>query len=99
MTELFIVRHGIAVPHGTPGVEEDERPLTPKGRKRRGKVPAGRLRLGAGPDRIPSSPLPRPWQTAEVVASTLEIPDPLKTAEMLRPDRRPHEIGDWLRSF
>ncbi len=34
MTELFILRHGIAVPHGTPGIAEDERPLTEKGERR-----------------------------------------------------------------
>ena len=28
---LLIVRHATAVPHGTPDVPEDERPLTPRG--------------------------------------------------------------------
>ena len=39
MTELFIVRHGIAVDPGTPGIPDDERPLTPKGEKRMGANP------------------------------------------------------------
>ncbi len=34
MNELYVVRHGIAVDPGTPGIPDDERPLTPKGEKR-----------------------------------------------------------------
>ena len=31
---LYIVRHSDAVPSGTPGIPEDERPLTDKGIKK-----------------------------------------------------------------
>ena len=31
---LLIIRHAVAVPRGTPDMEDDARPLTPKGRKR-----------------------------------------------------------------
>ena len=33
MNELYIVRHGIAVEPGTPGIPDDERPLDAQGRK------------------------------------------------------------------
>ena len=33
MNELYIVRHGIAVEPGTPGMPDDERPLTRQGRE------------------------------------------------------------------
>jgi phosphohistidine phosphatase SixA len=29
--KLLLVRHPVAVPRGTPGVSDDERPLTPEG--------------------------------------------------------------------
>ena len=29
--KLYIVRHAIAVPHGTPGINDDDRPLTEEG--------------------------------------------------------------------
>ena len=33
MTDLYIVRHGIAVEPGTPGIPDDERPADSQGRK------------------------------------------------------------------
>ena len=59
MHELYILRHGIAIPHGTPGVPEDERPLTPKGEKRIKEVGRGLAAFGLELDRIITSPLPR----------------------------------------
>jgi phosphohistidine phosphatase SixA len=32
--KLLILRHAIAAPHGTPGIADEDRPLTPRGRKR-----------------------------------------------------------------
>src|SRR4051812_30623911 len=96
MNELYVLRHGIAVPHGTPGVAEDERPLTPKGRKRLRQIARGLRRLELDPERIVSSPLPRAWQTAEIVADELGMSDRLEAAEELRADRSPEAIRDWL---
>jgi len=45
MTELYVLRHGIAVPHGTPGIAEDDRPLTPEGEKRMKQIGKGLRRL------------------------------------------------------
>ena len=47
MHELYILRHGIAIPHGTPGVPEDERPLTAKGEKRIKEVGRGLAPISA----------------------------------------------------
>src|SRR4051812_2946190 len=41
MTELYILRHGIAYPHGTPGMADDDRPLTPKGEERCKQISKG----------------------------------------------------------
>ena len=46
MNELYVVRHGIAVPHGTPGVPEDERPLTRKGEVRMRQIGRGLAAIG-----------------------------------------------------
>ena len=38
--KVLIVRHAIAVPAGTPDIDDRDRPLTPRGRKRfRPKIP------------------------------------------------------------
>ena len=59
MNDLYIVRHGIAVDPGTPGMADDERPLTSKGEKRMRQVARGLSKLELKLDRIVTSPLPR----------------------------------------
>jgi phosphohistidine phosphatase len=98
MPELYVLRHGIAVPHGTPEVAEDDRPLTPKGEKRVRQIGRGLGRIGVRPDRIVSSPLPRALKTAEIVAEVLDIADRLETADALRADRDAASIRDWVRT-
>jgi phosphohistidine phosphatase len=96
MTELYVLRHGIAVPHGTPDIPDDERPLTPKGRKRMREIGRGLRRLGIAPERIISSPLPRAWETAEIVANALGRSDLLEASDALRADRDAASIRDWI---
>ena len=96
MTELYVVRHGIALPHGTPDVPDDERPLTPKGRKRMQQIGIGLRRLGIAPDRIVTSPLPRALETAEIVAAALGMADQVETCDPLRADRDAAAIRDWV---
>jgi phosphohistidine phosphatase len=66
---LLIVRHGIAVPHGTPDVPEEERPLTPRGEKRFAAAARGLARICRRPDVLLSSPLVRARQTADIAAA------------------------------
>jgi phosphohistidine phosphatase len=66
---LLIVRHAIAVPHGTPGILDDERPLTDEGRRRFRRVAKGIERVVPRPDAILTSPLPRARQTADLLAA------------------------------
>jgi phosphohistidine phosphatase len=97
MIELYILRHGIAVDPGTPGIADDERPLTPKGRRRMRQIARGLRRLGLRLDRIVTSPLPRAAATAEIVADELGAGDLLETADVLRPGSEARSIRDWLR--
>lgn len=96
MTRLYLLRHGIAVPHGTAGVREDERPLTPEGERKVAEVAEGLRRLGIEPDRIVTSPLPRARRTAEIAADVLKLEGRLEDAAVLRPESSPREIRDWL---
>lgn len=66
--KLTVIRHAIAVPSGTEGVADDERPLTPKGRRRFEKVARGLAAICGGPDVLLTSPLPRAVETAEIAA-------------------------------
>lgn len=66
---LLIVRHGIAVPRGTPGLADPDRPLTPEGAERFRAAAAGLARLVERPDALLSSPWLRARETAEIAAA------------------------------
>jgi phosphohistidine phosphatase len=95
MNQLYLLRHGIAVPHGTPEMQDDDRPLTSKGEKRMRQIGRGMRRLGLDLDRIVTSPLPRARRTAEIVADALGLADLLEDSDALRPDRSAAMIRDW----
>jgi phosphohistidine phosphatase len=97
MKDLYILRHGIAVEPGTPGMPDDERPLTSKGEKRMHQIACGLQRLDLRLDRIVTSPLPRAHATAEIVADALDAEDRLETAEILMAGADAHAIQGWLR--
>ncbi|HLE44873.1 MAG TPA: phosphoglycerate mutase family protein, partial [Methylomirabilota bacterium] len=65
---LLIIRHAIAVPRGTPGIPDDDRPLTPRGRRRFQKAARGLARIAGRPDVLLTSPLIRARATAEIAA-------------------------------
>jgi phosphohistidine phosphatase len=98
MNELFVLRHGIAVPYGTPGVPEDDRPLTRKGEERMKEIGRGLAAIGLEVDRIVSSPLPRALRTAEIVAIELDLADRLETSDILSAGSDVMAIRDWLRT-
>ncbi len=98
MDMLYLLRHGIAVPHGSPEFEDDDRPLTPRGRRRTRQVAFGLEMLKVRPDRIVTSPLPRARQTAEIVADVLKMPERLESDEALRAGVETASVIDWVRS-
>jgi phosphohistidine phosphatase len=97
MNDLYIVRHGIAVAPGTPGVADDERPLTPKGEKRMKQIARGLARLELKLDRIVTSPLPRARATAEIIAAALEHGARLESSNVLQAGAAAASIQRWLR--
>jgi phosphohistidine phosphatase len=96
MVELYVVRHGTAVPRGTPGIADEDRPLTADGEKELRKVARGLKRLKIAPDRIVTSPLPRARRTAEIIAERLGKEDVLEDSEALRAGCEAESIRDWL---
>src|SRR2546422_8768247 len=65
---LLIIRHAAAVPSGTPGIADDDRPLTPKGEAKFRVAAKGLARIAYRPDVLLTSPLPRARATAEIAA-------------------------------
>lgn len=66
--QLLIVRHGAAVDRDTPGIPDDERPLTPDGEKKFRQAARGLLQVIDKPYAILTSPLPRAHRTAEILS-------------------------------
>src|SRR5579871_4658730 len=93
---LILLRHGLAVPHGTEGFDDDERPLTEKGERRVRQVARSLKRLGIKLDKVLTSPLPRASRTAEIVADVLNVAFLLEDADALLPSATAESIRDWL---
>ncbi len=96
---LYIVRHGIAVPHGSPGFQENERPLTEDGIEKMKRAAKGLRALDVRPDVILSSPLPRALQTAEILLAQMEGESKLKQTENLSPSGNRRDLYSELRGL
>lgn len=66
--KLLLIRHATAVPRGTSGIADDERPLTPEGQTKFLAAARGLARIARRPDVLLTSPLPRARVTAEIAA-------------------------------
>ena len=85
--ELFILRHGIAVPRGSADYPNDgDRPLTPKGIKAMRKIAKGMREMKLSFDHVLSSPLVRTKQTAELVVEKLQPDQSIEYSSHLEPE-------------
>ena len=98
MNQLYLLRHGLAVPYGTPEIADDDRPLTADGERRVRSVGRGLKRLKVKLDKIVTSPLPRAARTAEIVAEVFENPDLIEFADELRAETTAAAIEKWLKT-
>lgn len=94
--QLYVVRHGLAEPAGSPGLSDFDRRLTKEGMKRMGEVANGLLRLETEVDTILTSPLPRALQTAEILAEFLRPRPALQTTHALSSEQDARSIARWL---
>jgi len=83
--EIYILRHGIAVPGGTPGYSEEERPLTEEGREKMTKAAKGIAEIVGKVDSILTSPLKRAHETALLAARVLGGKEKVVTFDPLKP--------------
>ena len=84
---LYLVRHGIAVPYGTPGVSSDaSRELTPVGTRKIRRNAQALAQLGVVIDEVWTSPIARARQTAEILAEELGLTSPVRAVDALQPD-------------
>ena len=97
---LYLVRHAIAVPHGTLGFAQDaKRPLTNEGQQQARDIGAGLKRLKISMDTIATSPYVRAKQTAEALAEVLGHGIPLKALEELRAETAPDATSLALKAL
>ncbi len=89
---LYIVRHAIAIPSGTPGIKDEDRPLTEEGIAKMREAAAGLRSLGYMPELILSSPLPRARQTAEILLKAFGKGIKLKINPALAPSGARQEL-------
>lgn len=74
--KLVLIRHAAAVPRGTPGVLDAERPLTSSGKVKFRAAARGLARIMRRPDVLLTSPLPRAQETAEIAAHAFRDIEP-----------------------
>lgn len=96
--QLLVIRHAIAEErevHAATGGHDDDRPLTPFGKRRMRRNAEGLRRAATHIELLASSPLVRAQQTARIVADEYRMSD-VEVVEALRPDRHPRELLAWL---
>jgi len=95
---LYLLRHGIAVDPGTPGILSDaDRPLTAKGEEKLEQIAKGMAALELSFDLILSSPYLRARQTAEIVADAFSARKRIEFTDSLTPGANPKKLIEVLK--
>jgi phosphohistidine phosphatase len=90
--KLYMVRHAIASPRGTPEIKDDDRALTEAGIAKMRRAAAGLCALGYIPELILSSPLLRARQTAEILLEAFGKGIDLEITQALAPSGARQEL-------
>ena len=95
---LYLLRHGIAVDPGTPGILSDaDRPLTAKGEEKLAQITKAMAALELSFDLILSSPYLRARQTAEIVADAFNARKRIEFTDSLTPGANPKKLIELLK--
>ena len=70
---MVLLRHGTAVPQGTAGLDDADRPLIAVGEREARNAGRALRALDVRPDRVVTSPLVRARQTAQLAAAELGV--------------------------
>ncbi|HUN65268.1 MAG TPA: phosphohistidine phosphatase SixA [Bacteroidota bacterium] len=90
--KIILLRHGIAVPRGTAGYPNDDRPLTPEGTRKMVRAARGIADILGEVEVILTSPMKRAEETARIVAAALGVEHRL----VIVPELAPGESLDRL---
>jgi phosphohistidine phosphatase len=94
---IFVLRHGIAVDLGSPGISKDaDRPLTPKGERKLWQVADAMAALDLSFDLILTSPYTRALQTAELIAEALTAKKKLEQTDHLTPGGSSRKLIEYI---
>ncbi len=95
--EVYLIRHGIAADRGTYD-DDEQRPLTNKGRTKTTTVAQSLLATGLKFELILSSPLVRASQTAEILKQ-VGLSKTIKMNEFLKPDGNLEQWLEWQQTW
>lgn len=96
MVKLYFVRHGIAVPAGTPGYPNDDRPLTDEGIEKMTEAAKGIAKLIPKFELIMSSPLKRACDTANIIAKEINYKGEIEISKVLLPGCTAKSLLNYL---
>jgi phosphohistidine phosphatase len=95
--EVYILRHAIAIAHGSLNYPNDDRPLTEEGVEKMKKAAKGIAELVPHLDVILTSPLERARHTAQITAEALSCEANVKTCKELLPGTPAAALVESLR--
>jgi phosphohistidine phosphatase len=97
--QLYILRHAIAVPRGTPGYPGDDRPLTEEGIAKMIEGAKGIKEIAGAFDLIVTSPLIRAYDTAKITAEVLRYENHIITTDYLLPGSPQRSLIKFLADY
>jgi phosphohistidine phosphatase len=98
-TDLYFLRHAVAVKSGFEGHTDEERPLTAQGREKMISAVRGMKKLKITLDALWTSPLIRAVQTAEIVQEHLSFNSEIVIEKLLLPGGSLEELLKKLKPW
>jgi phosphohistidine phosphatase len=97
--QIYILRHAIAVPRGTPGYPNDDRPLTEEGIAKMTEGARGIKLVCGGFDLIVTSPLIRAHDTAKIAAEAVGYDKDIIVTNYLLPGAPQRNLFSLLEKY